>query len=112
MRLKFVGIIAISLLGLTGRAQAPNNTRAIALRGPENAAMVTIPPVPPALERHAATLHRALKPPTQSWIEQQARIEAQRPDQNVDALRSTIRQRFANSLASPATRPGGTVLGG
>ena len=112
MRLKFVGIIVIPLLGLTGRAQAPINTRAIALRGPENVAMVTIRPVPPELERHAATLHSALKAPAQSWIEQQARIEAQRPDQNIDALRSTIRQRFASSLASPATRPGGTVLGG
>jgi hypothetical protein len=60
--------------------------------------------MPPHLVQRFEPLHSALKPSAKSWVDQQARIEAQRPHPDLNALRAAIRQRFAGSLTPASSR--------
>jgi len=58
-----------------------------------------LPPVPSDLARRTSTARARLQPAVQAWVVQQARVESKRDSPDIDALRATIRQRFAGSLA-------------
>jgi len=62
---------------------------------------VEVRPLPPHTTQRFNALHTSLRPSANSWVEQQARVEAQRPAPDLAGLRSQIRSRFAASLASP-----------
>jgi hypothetical protein len=70
----------------------------------ETPSRIVIAAPPERVVRHAAQLSATLKPTAKSWIEQQARVEAQRPTPDMNALHAAVQQRFAESMSQP--RPG------
>ncbi|MGA3160962.1 MAG: hypothetical protein ABSC77_07070 [Terracidiphilus sp.] len=103
MRPIFFAFSTVLLLSLAAVGQSPAS-HAIA---PAPAAKLEIRPVPLELLQRFEPLHAALQPPAKAWVDQQAKIETQRPKPDLNALRAAIRQRFPRSLASPA--PGVSV---
>lgn len=71
---------------------------------PSPMAKSQIEPIPPELLRRSTALHSLLQPSAKTWIDEQAKIEAKRPSPNLDALRATIRQRFA--ISPPPAKSG------
>ena len=69
---------------------------------------VEVRPLPAETTQRFNSLHASLRPSVNSWVEQQARVEAQRAVPDLAALRSQIRSRFASSLASPKAATGQT----
>ena len=67
---------------------------------------VEVRPLPAETTQRFNSLHASLRPSANSWVEQQARVEAQRQAPDLAALRSQIRSRFASSLASPKPATG------
>jgi len=72
-------------------------------------AQAAIRPMPPEIARRSESLHASLQPSSRTWVQQQAQIEARRTAFDPDALRTTIRRRFAGTSAT-ATAPAGTAL--
>src|SRR5271157_1437341 len=106
MRPIFFGCFTALLLSLAAGGQSPAS-HAIT---PAPAAKIEIRPIPPELLQRYEPLHAALKPSARAWVEQQARIEAQRPNHDLNALRAAIRQRFPVSFSAPASlRQGGDI---
>ncbi|HME57334.1 MAG TPA: hypothetical protein VKF63_03285 [Terracidiphilus sp.] len=106
MRPIFFGCFTALLLSLAAGGQSPAS-HAIT---PAPAAKIEIRPIPPELLQRYEPLHAALKPSARAWVEQQARIEAQRPNHDLNALRAAIRQRFPGSFSAPASlRQGGDI---
>ena len=75
-------------------------------------------PLRPEMTQRFVALHGSLQPSAKAWVEQQARIEAQRPTPDLAELRTQIRARFSASLAggkpsstgaSPIDIPGNDV---
>lgn len=52
-------------------------------------------PIQPEITRRFAALHPRLQPSARTWVEQQARVEAQKPAPDVAGLERAIRSRFA-----------------
>lgn len=90
MRPILVGFCTALLLNPCASAQSPVSH----VVAPAPAAKLEIRPVPPELTRRFEPLYAALKPSARDWIDLQAKIEAQRPRPNLNALRAAIRQRF------------------
>jgi hypothetical protein len=65
-------------------------------------------PMQPEMTRRFAALHPRLQPSARTWVEQQARLEAQKPTPDIAALESAIRTRFAANTRS-TTNPGSTA---
>ncbi len=93
MRPIFFAFSTVFLLSLGAGAQSP-------------ASHTMIPPpvvksetrlIPPQSLHRVVVLHESLQPSVKTWIEQQARIEAQRPAPDLNVLRTAIHQRFAGS---------------
>ena len=93
---------ALAVLLCTGGAWAQSS--------PARVEMVSRPvevrPLPPDTTQRFNALRTSLRPSANSWVEQQARVEAQRPAPDLAALRSQIRSRFASSLSSPKSTNG------
>src|SRR5579862_4586633 len=71
-------------------------------------AQAAIRPMPPEIARRSESLHASLLPSARVWVQQQAQIEARRTAFDPDALRTTIRRRFAGPSATTTT-PAGTA---
>ncbi len=99
MRSVFFAFVAAFLFSHAVGAQSP----AIHPIAPAPAAKIEIRPLPPELTQRFEPLHAALNPSASAWVEQQARIEAQRPKPDLNVLRAAIRQRFPRSFASQAS---------
>jgi hypothetical protein len=56
-------------------------------------------------ERYTS-LHTSLRSSAQAWVDQQAKLEAERPAPDLGALRAQIRSRFSSSLSSSSAKPG------
>jgi hypothetical protein len=61
---------------------------------------VEVRPLPPEMTQRFSALHASLQPSAKAWVEQQARVEAQRPAPDLAELRTQIRARFSASLAT------------
>jgi hypothetical protein len=61
--------------------------------------------IPPEMTRRVAAIHAALQPSAKAWVEQQARIEAQKPAPDVPSIEAAAYNRFPtlNSRGSAAT---------
>jgi hypothetical protein len=104
-----IGVSLALAFASGGRGQANTSARSSELKPAAVAPQMAIRPVPPEIEKRAQTLRASLQPSAKAWIDQQAQIEAKRPVPNPDALRSAIRQRFADSFAEKMSRGLGTV---
>jgi len=94
-----------------GRGQTNTSAKSNDPRPSAATPQMTIRPVPPEIAKRAESLRASLRPTAKAWIEEQAQIEAKRPAPNADALRTAIRQRFADSLAQEAARRLGAAAG-
>jgi hypothetical protein len=103
MRPIFFAFFAALVLNLAAVGQSPASHPIT----PAPAAKIELRPVPPELVRRFDPLHAALNPSARAWVDQQAKIEAQRSKPDLNALRAAIRQRFPGSFASQA--PGVSV---
>jgi hypothetical protein len=78
-------------------------------QGVENRRMTAKPvvaevrPVPPEMTRRFAALQPRLQPSARAWVEQQARLEAQKSAPDVAGLEAAIRSRFLP--ANPGSNP-------
>jgi hypothetical protein len=63
-------------------------------------------PLAPEMTRRFSDLHASLQPSARSWVEQQARAEAQRPTPDLADLQTRIRSRFASSLSTAKSSTG------
>ena len=116
MRRIILGVFAISVWGTLalasgGRGQTNTPARNNDLKPVAPAPAMMIRPVPPEIAKRAQMLRASLQPSAKAWIDQQAQIEAKRQVPNPDALRSAIRQRFADSFAEQMSRGLGTATG-
>jgi hypothetical protein len=66
-------------------------------------------PIQPELTRRFAAMHGRLQPSARMWVEQQARVEAQKPAPDLAALKSAIRNRFAGNANATAVPPGADI---
>jgi hypothetical protein len=99
MQRAMIGLYLFLALNAFAQTQSPARVTMA-----QTAPRAAIAAPPERVVRHAAQLSAALKPTAKSWIEQQARVEAQRPTPDMTALHAAIQQRFAESLSQP--RPG------
>src|SRR5450755_4015717 len=70
-----------------------------AVRSEMMARPVEVRPLPPEMTQRFSVLHASLQPSAKAWVEQQARVEAQRPAPDLAELEAQIRTRFSASLA-------------
>lgn len=91
--------LALLLASLSSRAQTSATHMEMAARPME------VRPLVPEMTQRFTALHASLQPSAKSWVEQQARAEAQRPAPDLADLQARIRSRFASSLstAKPST---------
>jgi hypothetical protein len=94
------GTIIFLLAGVAAAAQAQAPARTAQTKAPEIQAPVAIRPISPNVTRRFETLHPKLQPTARSWIEQQARIEAQRSNPDLAGLNGAVRQRFGGPNTS------------
>jgi hypothetical protein len=67
-------------------------------------------PIEPEMARRFAALHPKLQPSARTWVEKQARLEAQKPTPDVAGLGRAIRRRSApNPRATARIRPAVTL---
>ena len=112
MRLGSCVIVGALILVTASHSESQQLLRAEPAKMQSIAARDAIQPLPPAIEKHAAVLRNRLRPSVQSWIAQQAQAVAAQPDPNIPALRTSIRQRFNESLAPTDAKAGGSLVGG
>jgi hypothetical protein len=91
-------VFGLCLLLVFGTCAAQNQNSAISVQTEvlRNAKIVA-PPQSAVLR--ASALRGTLQPTAKAWIEEQAKIEMQRPAPDLNALRAAIQRRFADSLA-------------
>jgi hypothetical protein len=99
MRPIFFAFSTMLLLSLNVGGQSPAS-HAIT---PTPAAKMEIHPIPQELLQRYEPLYAALQPSAKTWVDQQVKIELQRPKPDLNALRAAIRQRFPRSFASQAS---------
>ena len=105
IRAATVAILVVGRLAATdvpaAQAQARAGQAAQQLERP-----AAIRETPPEMEARYAATKTALQPSARIWIEQQARIEGQKPDPDVAAVEAAVRARFGNSqMSAAASRP-------
>ena len=66
-------------------------------------------PIQPEMTRRFAALQPRLQPSARMWVEQQARVEAQKSAPDVAGLESAIRSRFRTNARSAANAPGADI---
>ncbi len=66
-------------------------------------------PIPPEMTRRFATLQPRLQPSAKAWVEQQARLEAQKSSPDVAGLETAIRSRFSANLGSKPNMAGSDI---
>jgi len=91
------------VLGVQAQAQRMETRQNVA-----RTAEMEVRPIPPEMHSRFTALQSKLQPSVRSWVEQQARLEAQKPSPDLPGLESAIRSRFSNS-AKGATLSGGDI---
>lgn len=99
LRIAPLAMLPLLLISSSSRAQTSATHMETAARPME------VRPLAPELTQRFTALHGSLQPSAKSWVEQQARAEAQRPAPDLADLQARIRSRFATSLstAKPST---------
>ncbi len=92
--------LALQLTSLSSPAQTSATHVEMAARAME------VRPLAPEMTRRFGDLHASLQPSARSWVEQQARAEAQRPTPDLADLQARIRSRFASSLSTAKSSTG------
>jgi hypothetical protein len=102
-----VGVVC----GLMAAAYWPAQGQGV--KGPEmtvKPVATEVRPIEPEMARRFAALHPKLQPSARTWVEQQARLEAQKPTPDVAGLGRAIRRRSApNPRATARIRPAATL---
>ncbi|MDE3199497.1 MAG: hypothetical protein KGN79_01150 [Acidobacteriota bacterium] len=101
-----VGCFAVFCASLAGSCQSPRAAQTTEMRP----ITMELRPMPIETARRAAQLHAMLKKQAAEWVNQQAAIEAQKRDVDLDGLRAAIRVRFEKSLRSEAKRNHGVNM--
>jgi hypothetical protein len=91
------------LAGAMSWAQSPN-MRMETIQRP-----VEVRPLSPEITQRYDNLQKHLKPSAKSWVDQQAKIEAQRNQPDMATLEEQVRQRFAASLDKKSKDPAGDI---
>lgn len=117
MRRMIMRTIMTLTLASSASGQARNVANTDNLQTQTVQAQLAARPIPPEMTQRFQTLHAALRPPANAWIEQQARLMAQQPSPNMPALEAAIRNRFSESkpgreLSSNPTAGNPAALGG
>jgi hypothetical protein len=99
-----VAILLLAIAAMTSGPGAPDaraqtQARPLAQQMDHPAA---IREMPPQMETRFAASKAVLQPPARAWIEQQARIEGQKPAPDLAAMEAAIRARFGNRQAGAA----------
>lgn len=102
-------IVVRTFFALTLASSASGQARKLAntegLRNETVLAPATLQPVPPEMTQRFQTLHSALQPSVNSWVQQQAQIVAQQSAPNLPALEAAIRGRFTGARAAGPASP-------
>jgi len=102
-------IMALTLASsASGQARNVANTENLQTQAAQT--QLAARPIPLEMTQRFQTLHSALQPPANAWIEQQAHLMAQQPSPNMPALEAAIRNRF--SRAKPGREPGSNPTAG
>jgi hypothetical protein len=91
------GFLVPFLIGIAVISEAQGPPRSAQSKASESQAQGAIRPIPVEIKRRLETLQSKLQPSARAWIEQQSRIEAQRPALDMQALNAAVRQRFSSS---------------
>jgi hypothetical protein len=102
-----LALLVAILFGLAAVGQSKNSSAPGDANATAPGAKLEIRPVPPELLRRSANIRAVLQSSAKTWIEQQAKIEARRPDLDLNALQTAIHQRFASSLSPAGLRKPG-----
>ncbi len=70
---------------------------------------VAVRELPPEMTRRFSNFHAALQPSARAWVEQQARIEAQKSAPDVKTLEGAIRNRFSQLKTGGALSAGSDI---
>ncbi len=95
MRDTSILLCGIVLIGVAAAAQQMQSRPQVARTD-----AVQVRPLPPEMSRRYTGLRTRLQPSASSWVQQQARAEAQQPVPNLPVLESAIRSRFGGTALS------------
>jgi hypothetical protein len=102
-------IVVRTFLALTLASSASGQARKLAntegLRNETVLAQATLQPIPPEMTQRFQTLHSALQPSVNSWVQQQAQMVAQQSAPNLPVLEAAIRSRFSGARAAGPASP-------
>jgi hypothetical protein len=91
------GTLVALLVGIAVISEAQAPPKSAQTNAAEVQAPVAMRPVPVEVKRRVEALQSKLQPTARAWIEQQSRIEDQRPTLDLPALNAAVRQRFSSS---------------
>ena len=83
------GTLATSVAAQT-QSSAPQQRSAASVAPPQT----NLREVPPEITRRIEAFHSALQPSAKAWVDQQARLEAEKPAPDAPSIESAVSQRF------------------